>query len=427
MIKVTGNPIVQANEKGVEWRQRLYTNPEGLECKEFKKLQYESDFINGTYYRLSSDNGKTWGEWIEKDQEEYSKMYGEDEFMTDHTIDVWNPVHKHYVRTFFTRFCLEGHTKAYENEWKGIHSYFDHQYLELRRPDEDEYFSRRFVKYEDGDDFDPQNPRNPEYLYKNRGYLNPPTVLKNGDIAVPVSISIRKGCELAGLDPNKIAPNSADREAAVLIARGRYNPEKECYDLTFSNPVILTDRQSSRGIAEPAIAELNSGRIVLVMRASNVIYEEWHSLMEPNTPGFKWYAFSDDGGKTFSEAMPWHFDNQEVIYSPASISEFIRSSKTGKLYWIGNITDCNVSGNFPRYPLNIVEIDEQSGLAKRETLTTIDTRREGEPSMVQLSNFCLIEDRETLDFELTLIKYAQFDNQKPFYGETWLYKITVEN
>ncbi len=426
MIKVVGNPIVQANEKGVEVRKRLYTKPEGLECKEIKKLQYESDYTNGTFYRLSSDNGKAWGEWT-KESKDYSVMYGEDELMNDYSVEVWNPVHKHYVRTHFTRFCLEGHTKAYANAWNGELAYFDHQYLELRRPDEDTYFTHQYVKYEDGVDFDPKNPRNPEFLYKNRGYLNTPIVLKNGDIAVPVGISIKKGCELAGLDPDKVYPGGSDIQLAVMIACGKYNEEKECYDLTFSNPVILSDRQSSRGIAEPVIAELNSGRIVLIMRASNVIYDSWNVRTEPNTPSFKWYAFSDDGGKTFSEAMPWHFDNQEVIYSPASISEFIRSSKNGKLYWIGNITDCNVSGNFPRFPLNIVEIDEQSGLAKRESLTTIDTRREGEPSMVQLSNFYLIEDRETLDFELSLIKYGQFDNQKPFFGETWRYKISVED
>lgn len=427
MIKVNGKPIIKADEKGVMNCHRIYTKPTGLECKQIKSLQYESDYSNGEFYRISPDNGKSWGEWQEAERGDYSIMYGEDEMMTMNTAEVWNPVHGHYVSTYFTRYCLEGHKKAYDGEWGGKNLYFDHQYIQIRLPDEEKHFSRELVKYEDGVDFDPENPRNPEFLYKNIGYLNAPIVLKNGDIAVAVGITVRTGCERAGLDVNEIYPNTPDIHRAVIVARGRYNAEKKCYDFTFSNPVILNDRQSSRGIDEPVLAELESGRLLLVMRASNAIMENWNSRIEPDTPNFKWYSFSDDGGKTFSSAAIWHFNNREVIYSSATISEFIRSSKNGKLYWIGNITDCSAYGNMPRYPLCIVEIDDQTGVAKKESFTVIDTRREGEPDRIQLSNFHLLEDRETKTIELTLVKYSQFENDKPFYGETWQYDIEVDS
>ena len=108
------------------------------------------------------------------------------------------------------------------------------------------------------------------------------------------------------------------------------------------------------------------------------------------------------------------------------ISQFRRSSKNGKLYWFGNITGHNASGNWPRFPLCMAEVDEKTGFLKKESLTTIDTIRDGESDQVQLSNFEIIEDRETLNFELTLGKFGQFDGNELFYGEGWIYEIDVD-
>ena len=426
MIKVTGKVIENAGDNGVVGRVRSYVKPQGLECKEKRILQYESDYTNGEYCRFSNDNGKTWTEWEESSRGEYTTMYGEDEMLYEYTKEVWNPVHKHYVSTKLARFCLGGHRKAYDAIYRGEAKYFDHQHTLIRNPDDQKPFSDKLLKYEEGEEFDPENPLNPEYLNKNRGYLNAPIVLKNGDIAVAVGMPVRKACEIAGIDVNTVFPSTPDLHYAAMVARGKYNSNKQIYEYTFSNPVILSDMQSSRGIDEPVLAELDSGRILLVMRASNAACESWHSRIEPNTPCFKWYSFSDDGGKTFCPPLIWHFDNREVIYSPASISEFIRLSKNGKLYWIGNITDHTAYENFPRFPLCIVEIDEQTGLPKRESFTIIDTRREGEPERVQLSNFSILEDRETGRIELSLIKYGQFNYYKAFKGETWRYEIEVD-
>ena len=104
---------------------------------------------------------------------------------------------------------------------------------------------------------------------------------------------------------------------------------------------------------------------------------------------------SEDGGKSFTEPMPWHFDNGEFLYSPASISKLFTNPKTGKHYFIGNITGHTAYGNFPRFPLNIVEIDENFGTAKKETLTVIDTKRENEPGKIQLSNFYIFYNEAT--------------------------------
>ena len=52
----------------------------------------------------------------------------------------------------------------------------------------------------------------------------------------------------------------------------------------------------------------------------------------------------------------------------------IRHSVTGRLYWIGNICTQPPEGNWPRYPLVIVEVDEKAAALKRSTVTAIDDR-----------------------------------------------------
>ena len=77
-------------------------------------------------------------------------------------------------------------------------------------------------------------------------------------------------------------------------------------------------------------------------------------------PPRKWFSLSGDGGLTWSGVRDIRYDTGEQLFSPASIFRVIRSTKTGKLYFVGNITESPPDGNSPRYPLQIVEIDEES-------------------------------------------------------------------
>lgn len=67
------------------------------------------------------------------------------------------------------------------------------------------------------------------------------------------------------------------------------------------------------------------------------------------------------------------------------------------------------NGNSPRYPLVIAEVDYETGLLVRSTVTLIDDRREGQGD-IQFSNFSLLEDRETHDLELYLTTYGEDPN-----------------
>lgn len=430
MIKVIGHCLCAAEEdKGIVLFRRTYTEPTGLACKQTRTVQYESDFANGEEYRISYDNGRTWGEWQESARTNYFVRYGEDEVSREngsYEIEFWNPVHNHFVGCMMTRYYMNGHEEAYKAWWsEGALTFFDHQYLFVRRPSEDKPYRCDLIQYEDGALFDSENPRNPEYLYKNRGYINHPIVLSNGDIAIPVGVPVETCCRMAGVDVKRVFPSRPKIFLGVVVAIGHFNPETQGYNFSFSNPIILDDLRSARGIDEPQLVELKSGRLLLVMRGSNAMSKGWETRVEKGTPSFKWYAWSDDGGTTFTEVYPWHFDDGEVIYSSATISQFVRHGKNGKLYWIGNITDYTAYGNDPRYPLQIVEVDENTGTAIKGSLTIIDTRREGESEEVQLSNFHVLENRETGKLELTLCKYGQYDASKPFFGESWLYEIDL--
>jgi len=425
MITVKGKCTCPANkETGSITFARAYLHHEGLECKQTRVMAKEGDYQNGEMCRYSPDNGKTWSDWEPVKREEYSVFYGEDEMTTNKTPEKWNPVHRHFVSTVFTRYFLEGHHKAYEKFWgKAEAAFLDHQYIAIREPEAQGAYVTQLVRYEAGNDFHGDDPRDPEFLYKNRGFLNEPIILDCGDIAVPVGVPVDVGCRIAGVDVKRVFPSCPNIHRCVIVARGRFNKTTEQYDFTFSNPVILGDLRSSRGIDEPILAQLKSGRLLLVMRGSNVSRKQWSTRIEKGTPSFKWYAWSDDGGKTFTDPEPWHFDDGEVIYSGATISNLVRSSKNGKLYWFGNIAPHTAYGNWPRYPLHMVQVDEQTGAAMKDTLTVIDTRRPGETELVQLSNFNILEDRETGCFELTLSKINQFDEKDGFWGESWQYDI----
>ena len=306
---------------------------------------------------------------------------------------------------------------------------FSNEGPSLLKKDQFRAFERGFEKLDD-EVFvcfnDPADPVNENYFYRNVAYFSKPWILKNGDVVFPIAPMVSTCCRILGIDPKEIFPSAPQILNGLIVGRGKWNGEK--YDLTFSRPVVISDLKSSRGINEPMIAELNSGRLLVVFRGSNVRAANWNTRIEPGTPGHKWYCYSDDGGKTFTDPVPWHFDNGEVIYSSATISYFLRSSKNGKLYWIGNITDHNVNGNHPRYPLQIVEVDETYGTAKRNSLTVIDTRREGESDAVQLSNFFLLDDRETGDIECYLTKIGTLGSQgdRVYRGAAWKYRIRLE-
>jgi hypothetical protein len=197
-----------------------------------------------------------------------------------------------------------------------------------------------------------------------------------------------------------------------------------------SQRVVGDPARSTQGCYEPTLAEMPDGRIFMVMRGSN--------NKKPHLPSYKWYSVSEDGGYHWSELKPWTYADGSNFFSPSSCSQLLRHS-SGRYYWIGNICPSNAYANTPRYPLVIGEVDPQSMLLIKETVTVIDTdwldkaetqmptvlppvvNANGAPneSGVQLSNFMVYEDRENRDIVLHM-------NRLPGGGGSGSYIYRIE-
>ncbi len=436
-ITVKKEIIVPAvgDKKDREDRTGCYLYPTGLTRRETRTFHGE-DGIPVTEYRYSEDNGRTWGDWVRETpvkQQAYGPVYihmehqGEDEFNEGgYPLDQnrWNKVHGHAVSLRFHSVYVGGFEKAAADYWSGGMGEVVHTYLEIRDK-QGELLSRQMVAYEDGAAFDQENYRTSGHLSTNFGLGSGLNIMKNGDLLFSMWIPNEVGCRLLGLDVDKVFPSAPRQPDAILAVRAHWEEKEQQYSFTFC-PVVLDDRQSSRGISEPVFAELESGRILMVFRASNVIFENWNCRISPYAPCYKFYCLSEDGGKSYSPPMPWHFDTREVVYSPATYSLLLRSEKNGRLYWFGNISDpTETYGNYPRHTLYMVEVDDEWGCAKKETLTRIDGWRDGESEKMEMSNFGVLEDRETGDFEIYVSKYSQFPDRDVRDCETCKYTIIL--
>jgi len=172
-----------------------------------------------------------------------------------------------------------------------------------------------------------------------------------------------------------------------------------------SEPIQADPDRTVRGLYEPTLAEMPDGRILCVMRGSNGLKKD----PEYKLPSRKWYSVSSDGGFTWTRPRPWHYSNGRAFYSPSSMSEIIHHSN-GRYYWLGNLNEHNARGNADRYPIVVGEIDPATMMLIQESVTVMDTRGEGDPEGLQLSNFFAFEDRENGDIVLPMGRWTPPDN-----------------
>ncbi len=409
--------------KSVSRRQRYTGN--GLKRIDIRSITSESDYSNESYRRFSDDNGVTWSDWEDVHTGEYI-VKGQDEISVGKpSYGIYNPVHNHYVSINMQRIFDGGHKNAYRLYWqeakRGFH---DHSFL-YTSSDSINWSEGQLIKYEPGADYVEEKWNDPEYLWNNDAYIGSNLqILENGDILFSIGANIKACCDILHLDVNEVFPSCPDIMKGLIVIRGIWNKETNRYDLFNSKPVVINDLKSSRCVDEPLVFRLDTGRIIAIFRGSNVQSKNWNTRIEKGAPGHKWYCYSDDGGKTFTDPVPWHYETCEVFFSPATISSFYKSSKTQKLYWIGNITGPDAYGNSPRYPLVMAEVEQKQGLLLKDTLTVIDDYHPltDSPNM-QLSNFDLLEDRLTGKLEIYITRLGA--NIKDFWKSD-AYKYTIE-
>ncbi len=371
-----------------QWMSCDYTDDK-LTLAEYQRTSGASDAYLNWNKRISPDNGKTW-----------SELKAMTEFITegDDGGIVRSPGGFTYDKTSDTLY----ETWLYR-QWPGnkIYTYHGEGFDKNNLPYNDHTMITenggppKLMKFEDGPEYDLDNPFDPEFCRTNGTYFGQSIALgEGGSVYFPISVGIRRpdGTRLCGVVLMRRDPESGDWLAS----------NSECVPLDIS----------SRGIMEADAAICRNGNIMIVNRGSN----------SDTTPGRKWLTVSTDGGKTISPVEEFRYDDGSQFYSPSSIHKFIRSSKNGKLYWVANVTEAIPDGNSPRYPIQIFEIDEDKMAVCKGSEVMIDDKTDEDTELLHLSNFNLLENRETLDIEICVTRIGRF--AAPRFWEAGVDKYT---
>jgi hypothetical protein len=140
---------------------------------------------------------------------------------------------------------------------------------------------------------------------------------------------------------------------------------------------------------------------------------------------------SRDGGLTWSAPEPLRYDDGTTVWTPASYSQFVESSKTGRTYWLANILSEPVHGQMPRYPLTIAEFDTEHCCILRNTVRTIQDLPDGAPLQRRYTNWGSYEERGTGDFVLTLpeqpkhMDFTAMTRPEDFTADCIRYRIQI--
>jgi len=380
------------------WANTYYTRAKGLDKTCVMSLSRKSDVRDDWRRRFSSDNGKTWSDW---------------EPIERFKVETPQGVHRQYPQPGWVDpsngrmlvMVIDG-VLPNDKPLEGM----THWSLRYRVSDDG---GRTFVADEpviQKGDFSADHPVEGVWIGRNSIMIGATTCTpirtRSGQILVPVQIAP------IGPDGRYWRPGGGYtyHDAAVLI--GKWTDGKKIeWDL--SQRVVNDPGKSTRGLIEPALAEMPDGRILMVCRGSNDV--------RPQLPGYKWYSISEDGGRNWSKPpRPWTYTDGSRFFSPSSCSQLLRHGN-GKIYWIGNVSPDNPRGNSPRYPLVIGEVDPESLLLIKETVAVIDTKGPKDNESLQLSNFMAAEDRLSGEIVLQMTRFMP--KPRPWRGDAYIYRI----
>ena len=388
-VPAAGAPPWQTNLPIVYMKKELYlkhlqsgaaalvsvfqTGPKG-ERMEVRAVELRDDVPSEPKARHSTDNGRSWSDFTALPPT-LSHPGG---------VEVWegggakfhDPVAGVLVELWLRQIARQG-------------LFHNFTYARVSRDHGRTWGSPQQLRYEPGDDFDPQEPLKPSFLERNHAYFGNNLIRhRNGTLITAVAHANAPG------DP---ANEQRPWRLGSLCFIGQWDAAAGDYAWTPGQRVAISPAVSARGLMEPEVAELKDGRVLVI----------WRGADTAQTPGRKWFSLSADAGRTLSPPCDLRYDDGTRFYSPSSFHRMIRHGVTGKLYWLGNICAAAPQGNAPRYPLVIAELDEAIPALKRATVTAIDDRQPGVHAALQLSNFSLLENPQTHDLELWLTRYGE--------------------
>lgn len=379
----------------------FYARPEGVERYQVRTTEVHNDVYQDAEIRRSSDNGKTWAEFRRYAERDITVKDG---FAREPHLfaPVYDPVSKRMVRLNLLR------THKGDPRIAGYNELWDHTIWQMSTDEGRTWSAPQLLKYEEGADVSQTDWGQPEYLTHNRSYTGYNLLpLPGGGLATACSINT----DITN------AKGARETVGGVALFVGRWNTAEETYEWQPSNPVAVSRQVSDRGLFEGWVVELKNGDLFVDMRANRTKIN----------PGRSFYAISTDGGRTLGSATELKYDDGTQFFRPSSLAMLLRHSVTGKLYWFGNI--CRfpdpVDGNRPRFPLVLAEVDEDLPALKRSTLTIIDDydMKTQTPS-IQYSNFSLVEDRVSHDFELYLTGWGEYKERHQ--GNVFRYLVRLK-
>jgi hypothetical protein len=361
-----------------------------------------SDTVDATFLKRSADNGRTWSQGVPLPRHE----------TTPQGI---------LRRFYFPGYVDPGTGRLIEVRMEGI--------LPTDDPLEGQKYWQLFYRVSEdggrtylvdnqliaqGEEFNADHPFPGVWRGKNaiqRGAVScVPLTLSDGTLLFP--------CQIPPLDSTgKIYnPTGGFSYTDVAVLRATWQADKTL-SWEISQPVAGDPARSTRGLIEPTLAVLNDGRLLMVMRGSN------HT--KPELPAYKWAAYSEDGGQSWTSPTPWTYDDGAPFFSPSASSQLMLHS-SGALLWIGNITDKNADNNSPRYPLVAGFVDLNTGLLKRDSLQIITDRQPDESEKVQLSNFFVREDRKTGEIIVHLTRLLAHSKQElDWTSDAMVYRLRL--
>jgi hypothetical protein len=380
-----------------------YEGPAGLRRFEVLTYQVFDDVYQDAERRYSDDNGRTWLPWQPDPEVDITceGAYSWQRFApTGPSRGCFDPASGLIVQ-LFCMVSFDGDPRKI-----GLRAPNYHRFSRTSADNGRTWSAGRLVRYQDGPDCDRATLRDPAYMNSNAGvyYYN--------------TLPLRGGGVIFGSDQDvvvKLPDGTTASRAGIRCFIGTWDKASREYRWTVSEGASLP-RTVSAYLAEPWLAELQSGDLLLDMRGTNA------GATDPNAPGRHWYSLSRDQGRTWGPVTDWRYDDGEPFFAPATMGKVLRHSQTGKLYWFGNISPGPTQGNSPRYPFYIAEIEENRPAIRRATRTVIDDRDPTRhTAAVQFSNFYVFENRETHEFEVYLSPYGQYPN----VYQASVYKYTV--
>lgn len=382
----------------------FYTRKTGVDLFSAHEIFKRSDTVEVAYFRYSSDNGRTWQEGEEFPTYGIRPGAKLRRMLRGATVD---PVSGRFLRFYIEALLptddpLEGFwrwvVRYCVSEDGGFTWYLDEQIICA------------------GKEYNAAHPAPGVKVGHNcimiGDHASKQIFLADGTLLVPVIVSP------VGPDGHYYNPGGGYTYSDAAVLRGRWGADGRHMEWELSQLVKVDPALSTRGMDEPTVAVLADGRLLMVIRGSND--------KKPQLPGRRWVAYSGDQGRTWTKPEPWTYTSGESFFSPAASSQLITHS-SGRLFWLGNIRPENPTGNRPRYPFIIGEVDRRSGLLDQGSIRVVDDRGPNESTALQLSSPSSREDRETGEIVLNLTRWSEFskDATHDWTAHAYLYRIPV--